>query len=167
MAERQFRGVIWSQVNAKDWTILAFLKSNQGGLGLDVAQDSDSKHAMQLALYRVLDEEVAMLKGKHLDKDYFNTLLSGGDPIRDLLQWLDQGDGFKAARDENQWRGFVEICKSQLGYDPENDGPLKAAEMLASRKGTWNGGWRRVGEAHRDRLVGPGRRHGGGRRLDG
>jgi hypothetical protein len=147
LAELQFRGVICSQVNAKDWTILAYLKSNQGGLGLDVAQDSESKHAMQLALYRVLDEEVGMLKGKHLDKDYFNTLLSGGDPIRDLLQWLDQGDGFKAARDENQWRGFVEICKSQLGFDPENDGPLKAAEMLANRKGPWNGVWGRFCEA--------------------
>jgi len=31
LAELQFRGVIWSQVNAKDWTTLAFLKSNQGG----------------------------------------------------------------------------------------------------------------------------------------
>ena len=99
LAELQFRGVIWSQVNAKDWTVLAFLKSNQGGLALDVAQDTDSKHAMQLALYRVLDEEIEMLRGKHLDKDYFNTLLSGGDPVRDLLQWLDQGDAFKKTRD--------------------------------------------------------------------
>ncbi|WP_198426502.1 hypothetical protein, partial [Acinetobacter baumannii] len=33
LAELQYRGVIWSQVNAKDWTILAYLKSDQGGLG--------------------------------------------------------------------------------------------------------------------------------------
>ena len=39
LAELQYRGVIWSQINAKDWTILAFLKSDQGGLNLDVAQD--------------------------------------------------------------------------------------------------------------------------------
>lgn len=31
MAELQYRGTIWSQMNAKDWTILAFLKSDQGG----------------------------------------------------------------------------------------------------------------------------------------
>jgi hypothetical protein len=147
LAELQFRGVIWSQVNAKDWTVLAFLKSNQGGLGLEVAQDTDSKQAMQLALYRVLDEEIDILRGKHLDKDFFNTLLSGGDPIRDLLQWLDQGEGFRAARDENQWRGFVEICKSQLGFDPENDGPIKAASLLAHRKGAWSGVWGRFCEA--------------------
>ena len=36
LAELQYRGVIWSQINAKDWTILAYLKSDQGGLGLDV-----------------------------------------------------------------------------------------------------------------------------------
>ena len=34
LAELQYRGVIWSQINAKDWTILAYLKSDQGVLGL-------------------------------------------------------------------------------------------------------------------------------------
>ena len=147
LAELQFRGVIWSQVNAKDWTVLAYLKSNQGGLGLDVAQDMDAKQAMLLSLFRILDEDVEILCGRHLDRDYFNTLLSGGDPVRDLLQWLDQGDAFKAARDENTWRGFVEVCKSQLGFDPENDGPLKAAALLAYRKGAWEGVWGRFCEA--------------------
>lgn len=94
LVELQYRGVIWSQVNAKDWTIMAFLKSDQGGLALDVAQDNETKNAMQFALYRLLDEDLDLLKGKRLDKDYFNTLLTGGDPIRDLLQWLDQGDAF-------------------------------------------------------------------------
>ena len=51
IAELQYSGTIWSQINAKDWTILAFLKSEQGGLGLDVSQDIDSRHAMQLAPY--------------------------------------------------------------------------------------------------------------------
>lgn len=35
LAELQYRGTIWSQVSGKDWTILAFLKSDQGGLGWD------------------------------------------------------------------------------------------------------------------------------------
>ena len=52
---------------------------------------------MQLALYRLLDEDLDLLENRHLDKDYFNTLLTGGDPVRDLLQWIDQGDGFKQA----------------------------------------------------------------------
>lgn len=147
LAELQFRGIIWSQNNAKDWTILSYLKSSQGGLGLDVALDNDSKHAMQLALFRVLDEELDILRGRHLDKDYFNTLLSGGDPVRDLLQWLDQGGAFRASRDENAWRGFVEVCKSVLGIDPEKDGPIKAASMLAYRKGPWSNVWGRFCES--------------------
>lgn len=55
-----------------------------------MALDNDAKNAMQLGLYRLLDEEVELLKGKRLDKDYFNMLQTGGDPVRDLLQWLDQ-----------------------------------------------------------------------------
>jgi hypothetical protein len=34
---RGYRGVFWSQVNAKDWTESAFLASKIGGLGLGVA----------------------------------------------------------------------------------------------------------------------------------
>lgn len=147
IASLQYLGVIWSQINAKDWTILAFLKSDQGGLGLDVAQDNDSKSAMLLALYRLLDEDIGLLKGKRLDKDYFNTLLMGGDPVRDLLQWLDQGDAFRASRGENEWRAFVEVSKSQLAFSPESDGILIGAAKLAIHEGPWLSVWERFCEA--------------------
>ena len=32
LAELQYRGVIWSQVNSKDWTIAAYLQTEKGGL---------------------------------------------------------------------------------------------------------------------------------------
>jgi hypothetical protein len=147
LAELQYRGVIWSQINAKDWTILAFLKSDQGGLGLDVAQDSKTKNAMQLALYRLLDEDLIRLQDRHLDKDYFNTLLTGGDPVRDLLQWIDQGDAFKGVREKHEWLGFVEVCKSQLGFNPDNDGVLTGAGKLAAHNGPWHPVWERFCEA--------------------
>ena len=147
LAELQHRGVIWSQINAKDWTILAFLKSDQGGLGLDVAQDNEAKSAMQLALYRLFDEEVALLKGKHLDRVFFNTLLTGGDPTRDLLQWLDRGEAFQARRGENEWQAFVEVCKSQLAFNPQNDGILTGATRLANHEGPWHAVWERFCEA--------------------
>jgi hypothetical protein len=147
LAELQYRGVIWSQANAKDWTIMAFLKSDQGGMALDVAQDNDAKNAMQLALYRLLDEELQLLKGKRLDKDYFNTLLTGGDPVRDLLQWLDLGDAFQTARGANEWKAFVEVCKSQLAFNPQADGVLAGASKLAMREGPWHSVWERYSEA--------------------
>ena len=149
LAELQYRGVIWSQVNAKDWTILAYLKSDQGGLGLDVAQDSDSRHAMQLALYRLLDEELALLQGKRLDKDYFNTLLTGGDPTRDLLLWLDQNEAFQSARSENEWQAFVAVCQSQLAFNPQQAGVLAGCTKLAHHQGPWQAVWERFCEAPR------------------
>lgn len=147
LAELQYRGVIWSQANAKDWTILAFLRSDQGGMGLDVAQDNEAKNAMQLALYRLLDEDLELLKGKRLDKDYFNTLLTGGDPVRDLLQWLNLGDQFRSSRGENEWKAFVQVCKSQLGFDPQAQGVLAGANKLALRKGPWQAVWDRYSES--------------------
>jgi len=147
LAELQYRGVVWSQANAKDWTILAWLKSEQGGLDLDVAQDNDARGAMQLALCRLLEEDLSLLKGRRLDKDYFNTLLTGGDPIRDLLQWLDQGEAFKKLRSENEWRAFVEVCKSQLAFDPQKEGVLSGAARLASHDGPWRVVWERYCEA--------------------
>lgn len=147
LAELQYRGVIWSQINAKDWTVLAFLKSDQGGLGLDVAQDGECKQAMLLALDKLLDEEVALLKGKRLDRDFFNTLLTGGDPVRDLLQWLDQGEAFRAGRSDAEWRAFVEVCSSQLGFNPQADGAMVGATRFANRSGPWQAVWSRFAEA--------------------
>jgi hypothetical protein len=148
LVELQYRGVIWAQINAKDWTILAFLKSDQGGLGLDVAQDNDTKNAMQLALYCLLDEEMELLKGRRLDRDYFNTLLTGGDPIRDLLQWLDQGDAFQNSRSDNEWKAFVEVCESKLAFNPQNKGALAGAAKLAAHdEGPWHAVWERYCEA--------------------
>ena len=157
LAELQYRGIVWSQINAKDWTILAYLKSDQGGLGLDVAQDNDTKNAMQMALYRLLDEEVGLLKGKRLDKDYFNTLLTGGDPVRDILQWLDQGDDFKLNRGENEWKAFVEVSKSLLAFNPQKEGVLAGAAKLAAHGGSWLGVWDRFCEAPKRYANIPGR----------
>jgi len=147
LVELQYRGVFWSQLNSKDWTILAFLKSEGGGLGLDIAQDQETKNAMRLALVPLLDENVKTLQGKRLDQNYFNTLLTGGDPVRDLLQWLDQGDDFKEAQGKNRWQAFVAICSSQFGFNPEKEGLLKGAEKLAFHEGTWQPVWDRFCEA--------------------
>jgi hypothetical protein len=40
LAELQYRGVFWSQVNGKDWTVTAFLQTNQGGLQLKITRDN-------------------------------------------------------------------------------------------------------------------------------
>ena len=148
LAELQYRGVIWSQINAKDWTVLAFLQTDKGGLALDVATDNETKSAMQISLYRLLDEDLEPLKNKRLDKDYFNTLLIDGDPARKFLEWLNLGEEFQNSRDENEWQGFVGACKSIYKFDPQTDGFLSAAARLATQnEDAWKPLWQRFCEA--------------------
>lgn len=147
LAELQYRGKTWSQTNSKDWTILAFLSSNQGGLGMNVAQDSGTKSSLRPSLYVLLDERIDLLEGKHLDQDHFNGLITGGDPIKNLLLWIDDPDGFKENCDANSWNGFIEICKSQFKFDPISDGPIQAGFLLAEQAPPWDSVWDRFAEA--------------------
>lgn len=147
MIELQYRGTFWSQVNSKDWTILAFLMTERGGLGLDVAQDKNTLSAMRSAITLLLDEKVENLKGKRLDRDWFNALLTGDDPIRELLLWMDDEETFRNSRREEVWQGFVDLCKSKFSFDPENDGKLTGAEKLARHEEQWLPVWERFCEA--------------------
>ncbi len=51
---------------------MSYLVSDKGGLNLDISQDTETKKALQNALIPLLNENVDDLKGKRLDKDYFN-----------------------------------------------------------------------------------------------
>ncbi|WP_018716653.1 BREX-1 system phosphatase PglZ type B [Arhodomonas aquaeolei] len=147
LAELQYRGVLWSQVNAKDWTPRAFLSSQQGGLGLDIPGDSATRQALLAALPRLLNEEVEDLQGQHLDVDALNTLLTGGDPVRDLLDWLSQPEGVKASLPADEWKAFCHVCASRYGVHPEQHSALEAVEKLTQRQGTWKTVWTRFAEA--------------------
>lgn len=146
LAELQYRGVFWSQANARDWTIAAFLSSKQGGLALTVAPDPATRNAAQVALAHLLEEEAASLHDRHLDAQTFYTLVTG-DPIRDLLTWFDQGDAFRHARSDAEWRTFAALCKTQLAFDPDDEGELIGAARLAAREGAWRAVWARYSEA--------------------
>lgn len=146
LAELQYRGQIFSQANAKDWTAVAFLKSAQGGLGLDVGQDRETRDALLLALSQVMDQPLDVLRARRLDGAWFNTLLTGGDPVRDLLLWMDAPAAFRAARDENAWAAFARVCKAQFAFQVQ-DGELAAAAKLAMRSGPWAVVWQRYVEA--------------------
>ena len=147
LAELQYRGTIWSQISAKDWTVLAFLKSAQGGLDLEVTADADTRDAMITALNEVLEQDISALEGKRLDRDFFNGLLTSGDLTRDVLTWIDQGDAYTDRIGPAAWGAFSNICSSQLGLDPRTAGVLTGAEKLAGREGQWGAVWERFCEA--------------------
>jgi hypothetical protein len=146
LVELQFRGSVWLHTNGRDWTPLAFLTSERGGLNLDVGRDAATGEALGRALTRLLAEKVADLRGRRLDADYFNGLLAP-DPPRELLLWMNNPDDVRAAKDEYEWGAFCRECQAHYGIDPEKDGELLAAEKLGARKDRWLGVWERFVDA--------------------
>ena len=147
LAELQYRGVLWSQANAKDWTLSAFLSSKNGGLELDVAQDKATQEALRQALEAgvLLDRPVAELQGRQINAEWLHSLLAP-NPTRDLLLWMNDADSARAQWAGVRWDVFSKRCKADFGFDPVADGVLVAAELLAKGKGKWAA----VSELYRD-----------------
>ena len=147
LAELQYRGVFWSQANAKDWTLGAFLASKNGGLGLDVAQDKATQEALLQALQAgvLLDRGVDELKGRTINAEWLLSLLAP-NPTRDLLLWMNEPELARRQWGDVLWDVFSKRCKSDFGFDPVADGVLVAAERLAKAEGKWPA----VAELYRD-----------------
>lgn len=147
LAELQYRGVFWSQVNTKDWTVSAFLSSKNGGLGLDVAQDKATQEALAQVLSAgvLLDRPLDELKGRQINAEWLLSLLAP-NPTRDLLVWMNAPQATQKDWTGVRWDVFCKRAKSDFGFDPVSDGPLVAAEKLARREGKWAA----VAELYRD-----------------
>jgi hypothetical protein len=138
LAELQYRGAFWSQANAKDWTLGAFFASNNGGLGLDVAQDKATQEALLHALQAgvLLDSSVNELKGRTINAEWLLSLLAP-NPTRDVLLWMNAPDSTRSQWGDVLWDVFTKRCKADFGFDPVADGVLVAAERLAKAQGKW------------------------------
>ena len=145
LIELQYRGAVWHQHNGRDWTVEAFLVSNDA-LGLDVARDVATRAAALRALPLLAAESVDALRGRRLEAEDFNRL-SIGDPIRDLLTWMSDAEAFEAKSDPDRWAVFRDVCRHEFAFDLETDGLRAAAEALASEGGKWNEVWRRFSDA--------------------
>ena len=146
LVELQYRGVCWTQKNGRDWTLEAFLTSESGGLGLDVARDAATRQAMLRALPQVAAAPVQGLRGRRLEAEDFDALLSD-DPIKDLLAWLNDPQAAAAGWDAARRDAFASRCQADFGFDPAADGELAAAERLGQREGAWRPVWSRFAEA--------------------
>jgi hypothetical protein len=146
LIEYQFRGAIWAHPNGKDWTPLAFLSSDFGGLGLEVAKDAATSTALLRALPKLLKEKVADLRGERLDSEFFNRLLAP-DLASLILRWMNDPKKEKQARSREEWKAFSEQCEADYKFNPDKDGELTAARLLAERKGEWAKVWTRFADA--------------------
>ena len=147
LIELQYRGAVWHQRNGRDWTVEAFLTS-EDGVGLDVAKDNRTHDAMLRALPLLGPEPLAGLRGRRLEADDFDRLAIG-DPVRDLFGWMSDADGFEARCDASRWATFRDICAREFGFDPNRDGTQAAADALLQGGGKWDEVWRRFCDAPR------------------
>ena len=143
LIELQYRGRVWHQSNGRDWTVMAFLTSNEG-LGLEIAQDKRTEEAIGRNLPLLVDVDIHTLSGRRLDADDFDRL-SVSDPIRDLLQWLNASERFEQSQ-ADRWVAFRNRCESEFGIDPI-DGPEAAIKAIAEGQHALDPVWHRFSES--------------------
>ena len=151
LAELQYRGVFWSQVNAKDWTISAFLQTEKGGLDLTVAKDQATATSIRRAIDKLADVPVADLQAKssagELSSTYFDSLVVS-DLVDDLLSWLADPKGTRSQWEPGRWETLCSRCIADYGFDPLHDGELAGAEKLGLQtKLVWKTAWKRFAAA--------------------
>lgn len=145
LVELQYRGRVWHQKNGRDWTIEAFLVS-EDGLQLDVAQDAKTREAAQRSLPLLAEAPLDGLRGHRLEADDFDRL-AVSDPTRDLLRWMGAGDALRKSEGEARWKAFCGVCNSDFKFDPDKKSPSDAAFALVEGSGKWADVWQRFKEA--------------------
>jgi hypothetical protein len=145
LVELQYRGRVWHQKNGRDWTVEAFLVS-EDGLQLDVAQDAKTREAAQRSLPLLAETPLDGLRGHRLEADDFDRL-AVSDPTRDLLRWMGIGDGLRKTEGEARWKAFCGVCNSDFKFDPDKKSPSDAAFALVEGNGKWANVWQRFKEA--------------------
>lgn len=145
LVELQYRGRVWHQRNGRDWTVDAFLVSDDG-LGLDVAQDTRTREATLRSLALLAETPLEGFRERRLEADDFDRL-AVSDPTRDLLRWMGLGDAFRTTEGETRWKAFCSVCISEFKLDPDRKSPGDAASALVEGSGKWAAVWQRFKEA--------------------
>jgi len=147
LIELQYRGAVWHQRNGRDWTVEAFLTS-ENGLALDMAHDARTREAMLRALPKLATYSIEALQGRRLEAEDFDRIIIG-DPISDLLKWMSAPDLFEKTGEQSAWQTFRNVCIREFGFDPDKDGPIAAGDALMNGGGTWDSVWSRFCESPR------------------
>ena len=151
LAELQYRGVIWSQANAKDWTIAAYLQTAKGGLQLTLAKDQATATSLRRAIEKLADAPLTDLQAKsaagELNGNYFDSLVSD-DLVDDLLSWMSNPKEARSRWESGRWETLCSRCLADYGFDPARDGELVGAEKLGVQpKPVWKTAWKRYAVA--------------------
>ena len=147
LAELQYRGVLWSQKNGRDWTVNAFLQSSDGGLGIRVDGDKGTREALQRSLLKLVEEPLASIHRAAPLRAFYLDGLIHPDNVKNVLRWLNDPKAYEDECSEQEWAAFVALCESHYDFHPDKDGPVTAAEKLGQQHSNWDMVWRRFAEA--------------------
>lgn len=138
----QYRCQWFSHPNGKDWTVRALLSNTERGLGLNIAGDPSTTDALTACVAELLDQPLARLEAKHIDAAFLNGILNP-DPVRTLLNWLDDPTAARDAMGDGAWSAFVQQCTQDFGFNPASNGEIDAARRLGDADGAWAQVWQR------------------------
>ena len=142
----QYRCQWISHPNGRDWSVRGLLSNRRRGLGLSVASDADTASALVASLPALATERWSRLEAKHVDADFLHGLLSP-DPVRSVLDWIDDPIATRARLTAGSWDAFVQQCKQDFEFDPSSEGEIEGACRLGLANGMWSQAWRRYRES--------------------
>jgi len=147
LVELQYRGAVWTQKNGRDWTIEAFLVS-ENAYGLDVSRDASTRRSIDASLMMLAETPISQLKGRRLEAEDFDRLVVGDHP-RELLTWMNSpAEVQKRFQESGKWHAFRNRCRSDFNFDPEADGETTAGEAFGLREiDAWSSLWKRFCES--------------------
>jgi hypothetical protein len=73
--------------------------------------------------------------------------LAIGDPVRDILMWMNDPTGSAQLWAGPRWSTFRDVCRREFGIDPEQAHPREGGEALLNGGDRWDDVWRRFCEA--------------------
>jgi hypothetical protein len=146
LMEYLYTGALFTQVNGREWTVMALLENQQIGLGLKVAQDNPTKEAVLKALSVLFQDADIQYPVTLVDAHFLHGLLFP-NVVHSILKWLCQGDSFMQSLSKEQAEVFAGICRARFGFEPDVKNVRAIAEMLGAQRNNWNQVWQHYANA--------------------
>jgi hypothetical protein len=130
-AEQEHEALMTS-LKAQGVTDPAAYATSEHGLGLDLALDARTREAVQRALPSLINEPVAGLRGRRLEAEDFDRLVVG-DPVRDVLMWMNDPAGCAQRWSGKTYDGFLVRKDLVRKYARQYPVPTYVVEFLLGR----------------------------------
>ncbi len=139
LMEYQYTGTIFTQINGKEWTVLAFFENEQLGLGLKVAQDKLTRETLVKVLPTIFQDHTIKYPAI-IDVDFLNSLLFP-DVYPSVLNWMCKGDEFIKSLPLNKQDVFINLCRSRFEFDPDYKNIIAIVQMFGMQNNAWRHVW--------------------------